>query len=228
MKGKEKPAYYGHRERVRQRIQETGFDNIAPADLLEYLLFFAIPRCDTYNLSRTLIKHFGSLRDVLCATPEELQEVDGVGPETSMFLRSFIPLFKIYKSDDFVEKRPLLKMGDILEFLRIQLIGAREEIVVVLYLDAKRTVIRYETFTAESWAFVFFNAEQIMRKCITSKVTSVIIGHNHLTGKIFPSNEDVETNSLLKGKFSAIGVDFLDSIIFDEHDYYSFKETNSL
>ena len=226
MQEKEKPAYLGHRERVRQRIYETGFDNITSADMLEYLLFFAIPRCDTYTLSRRLINHFGSFRDVLCATPEELQEVKGIGPESAMFINSFIPMFKLYKSDEFVEKRPLLKINDIVDFLRIQIIGAREEIVVVLYLDAKRTVIRYETFTLDNWAIVSVNTEQILRKCVSSKVANVIIGHNHLTGKIYPSNEDIEATNVMAGKFSAIGVTFLDSIIFDEHDYYSFKENN--
>lgn len=226
MQGKEKPAYYGHRERVRQRIEESGFDNLAPCDLLEYILFFAIPRCDTYNLSRKLIKHFGSLKEVLCATCEELQEIKGIGPETALFIKSLIPIFKAYQSDDFMQKRPLTKMSDILTFLRIQVMGAREETVVVLYLDAKKTLIRYETFSIDDWSIVSVNTEQILRKCVSSKVSSVVIGHNHLTGKLFPSNEDIEASCLIEAKFSTIGVKFLDSIIFDEHEFYSFKENN--
>ena len=74
---KEKPAYLGHRERVREKIEEFGFENMSETDLLEYLLFFALPRCDTYSLSRKLIKEFGNFREVLNANIEELCEIDG-------------------------------------------------------------------------------------------------------------------------------------------------------
>ena len=93
---KEQPAYLGHRDRVRQRIAEFGFNNLTESDLLEYLLFFAIPRCDTYSLSRTLIKEFGNLRGVLNANLDELCEIKGIGRESALFLTSFIPVFKAY------------------------------------------------------------------------------------------------------------------------------------
>ena len=116
MSEKEKPAYLGHRDRVRQKIEEYGFDNMTEADLLEYLLFFAIPRSDTYTLSRRLINEFGSFREVLNATTEELCEINGIGKESAVFLTSFIPAFKAYHAGAFIQKKPISKLSDCLTF----------------------------------------------------------------------------------------------------------------
>lgn len=223
-----KPSYLGHRERVRQRIEELGFDNIAEADLLEFLLYYAIPRCDTYEPSRQLIKKFGSLREVLNATTEELCEIEGIGENTALFLTSFIPVFKAYHAGAFLQKKPLTKLSDVLSFLRGQMIGARCEDFIVLYLTPKMTLIRYEIFSNEDWGIVSVNMDRITQKAVTLKASSVIIGHNHITSKLFPSDEDISSTSLLAGKFGALGINFVDSIIFDEYDFYSFKENNLL
>lgn len=226
MNEKEQPAYLGHRERVRQHIEEFGFDNLSDSDLLEFLLFFALPRCDTYNLSRNLISEFGSLRDVLNASSEELCEIKGIGKESAMFLTSFIPTFKAYHAGGFIQKKPLSKLSDILAFLRVQILGARSENFIVLYLDPKNRLIRHEIFSSDDWNIVSVSMEKLLRKAITLKAVSVIIGHNHLTGKLFPSNEDIESTSVLHGKLDAIGVKLIDAVIFDEYDFYSFKEND--
>ena len=228
MAEKEKPAYLGHRDRVRQKIEEFGFDNMAEADLLEYLLFFAIPRCDTYTLSRRLINEFGSFREVLNATAEELCEIDGIGKESAYFLTSFIPVFKAYHAGAFIQKKPLTKMSDCLSFLRVQTLGARCENFIVLYLTPQKTLIRHEIFSNEDWSIVSINMDRITRKAVSLKAASIIIGHNHITSKLFPSEEDITSTSLLAGKLGALGIQFIDSIIFDEYDFYSFKENNLL
>ncbi len=226
MAEKEQPAYLGHRERVRQRIEEFGFDNLTDADLLEYLLFFALPRCDTYSLARKLLAEFGSLRGVLNATAEELCEINGIGKESAYFLTSFIPAFKAYHAGGFIQKKPLSKLSDILTFMRVQVLGTRSESFVVLYLNPKNALIRHEIYSSEDWDIVSVSMEKILRKAVSLKAVSVIIGHNHLTGKLFPSNEDVESSSVLGGKLDTIGVKLIDSLIFDEYDFYSFKEND--
>ena len=228
MADKEKPAYLGHRDRVRQKIEEFGFENMTEADLLEYLLFFAIPRSDTYTLSRRLINDFGSFREVLNATAEELCEINGIGKESAYFLTSFIPAFKAYHAGAFVQKKPLSKMSDCLNFLRVQALGARCEDFIVLYLSPKLTLIRHETFSDEDWSIVSVNMDRITRKAVSLKASSIIIGHNHISSKLFPSEEDISSTSILAGKLGALGIQFIDSIIFDEYDYYSFKENNLL
>lgn len=224
MSDKEQPAYLGHRERVRQRIEEFGFDNLTDSDLLEYLLFFAIPRCDTYSISRRLTAEFGGLKGVFDATAEELCEIKGIGKESALFLTSFIPAFKAYHAGSFVQKKPFAKVSEILTFLRVQVMGVRSENFVVMYLDPRNCLIRHEIFSSDDWKIVSISVEKLLRKAISLKAASVVIGHNHLTGNLFPSNEDIESTSILHGKFDTIGVKLVDSIIFDDYDFYSFKE----
>ena len=228
MAEKEKPAYLGHRERVREKIEEFGFENMSETDLLEYLLFFALPRCDTYSLSRRLIKEFGNFREVLNATVEELCEIDGIGKESALFLTSFIPAFKAYHAGAFIQKKALTKLSDCLAFLRVQTLGARCEDFIVLYLDPKTTLIRHEVFSNEDWSIVSVGMERILRKAVSLKASSVIVGHNHITSKLFPSEEDIASSSVLAGKLDTLGIKLIDSIIFDDYDFYSFKENGLL
>ena len=84
----------GHRERLRQRYQKDGLKAFLPHEVLELLLTYAIPRIDTKPMANALLKRFGTLSAVLEASPEELKQVEGVGPQTATFLSMMLPLFQ--------------------------------------------------------------------------------------------------------------------------------------
>lgn len=78
----------GHRERMRMRFAENGFENYSPHEVLEQVLFFVIPRANTNETAHELIRRFGSLGGVLNAPPEKLAEVPGIGQKAAEFLAS--------------------------------------------------------------------------------------------------------------------------------------------
>ena len=79
-------AHGGHRSRMRQRVQSKGFEGLEPHEIIEFLLFYAIPRQDVNELAHRLIDRFGSVRDVLNAEIPELESVPGVGKRTARWL----------------------------------------------------------------------------------------------------------------------------------------------
>ena len=86
----------GHRERVRQRIEKGSFECLSDIEVLEYVLFFSIPRADTNALAHKLINHFGSFERVIEATAQELLAVDGIGNKSAQLLSSYLPVFRFY------------------------------------------------------------------------------------------------------------------------------------
>ena len=77
----------GHRARMKARFVRNGLDNFDDHSVLELLLFYAIPRCDTNETAHRLLKRFGSLQGVLYAAPEELSAVEGIGESAAVLLR---------------------------------------------------------------------------------------------------------------------------------------------
>ena len=88
-----------HRDRLRDMYLKGGFKNMAPHQILELMLFYAIPRKDTNPLAHKLIDTFGSLSGVLEADPQDLVAVDGVGKSTAAYLKMFIDVFQIYERE---------------------------------------------------------------------------------------------------------------------------------
>src|SRR3954447_7527025 len=81
------PHYHGHRERLRGRFREAGADALADYEMLELILFRAIPQRDVKPLAKTLLERFGSYAEVISASPERLKEVDGLGDASVIELK---------------------------------------------------------------------------------------------------------------------------------------------
>ena len=94
---KEKPLHADHRARMQQRVRRDGLASLAAHEVLEYLLFFSIPRQDTNPIAHRLIRHFGSYCNVLDATEEELLKVEGVGPASARLIASIRKFEQVYQ-----------------------------------------------------------------------------------------------------------------------------------
>ena len=89
-----------HRERMRTRFLEHGLDNFADHEVLELLLFYAVPRGDVNPLAHRLLDEFGSLANVLEAETPDLCRVEGMGEKTAAFLHLLPPMFRRYQTSN--------------------------------------------------------------------------------------------------------------------------------
>ncbi len=87
-----------HRARMHQRVKNSGMDDFADHEVLEYLLYFAIPRRDTNPIAHRLLKKFGSFARVLEASEEELCQVEGIGPNSARLLRAVLLVDRHYQN----------------------------------------------------------------------------------------------------------------------------------
>ena len=217
-----------HRARMRQQLKTSGMDSLSDVQVLEVLLYYAIPRSDTNPIAHALLERFGSLDAVLEAPQAELQKIDGVG-ENAAQLIALIPQ---------LERRHLLsraRQQTILDttakcgrYLVPFFHGEQEEVVYLLCLDAKCKVIDCIPVHRGGVNVVGVSIRNIVKAALGCNATSVVLAHNHPAGLAYPSFEDRQTTKILKQALDAVSVVLVDHIIVADDDFVSLRDDGPL
>jgi UPF0758 protein FN0909 len=221
----------GHRERVRKKFLENGFNGLEDYEVLELLLFYVIPRKDTKAIAKELIKKFKTLANVLKADTLELKTVNGLGDVAITFLKMMGALpEKIY--EDKLKNQKLIKddrnkITDkevLLSFLRNKIGYEDVEKFYVIYLSSSNEVIAFEESSSGTLDRSSIYPREIYKRVIMENAKSIIIAHNHPSGNTCPSKCDIDiTNEIAKG-LKNFGALLLEHIIITRDSYFSFLE----
>jgi len=218
----------GHRIRLKKRFLEEGLDSFEDHQILELLLFFAIPRKDTNELAHTLIQKYGSLSKVFEADPKELATTPGLG-ENSAILLSLIPsLARIYFKDRWGKRPNLDSTAKAGEYILTLFAGRSYEVFFVICLDAQHNVI-YPALVHEGTidqAQIY--PRLIVETALRHKAHSVILAHNHPGGSPVPSPQDIEVTKKIRLALESISIPVLDHIIAAGEEYVSCMEKGLL
>ena len=228
---KTKDYVIGHRERVRKRFLENGFNGLEDYEILELLLFYVIPRKDTKAIAKELIKKFKTLANVLKADTLELKTIDGLGASSITFLKMMGALpEKIYKDE--LKNQKLIKddknkISDkevLLSFLRNKIGYEDVEKFYVIYLSSSNEVLAFEESSSGTLDRSSIYPREIYKRVIMENAKSIIIAHNHPSGNTCPSKCDIDiTNEIAKG-LKNFGALLLEHIIITRDSYFSFLE----
>ena len=221
----------GHRERVRKKFLENGFNGLEDYEVLELLLFYVIPRQDTKAIAKELIKRFKTLANVLKADTLELKNIDGLGPISITFLKMIGDLpARIYKDE--LKNQKLIKDDKnkitdkevLLSFLRNKIGYEDVEKFYVIYLSSSNEVIAFEESSSGTLDRSSIYPREIYKRVIMENAKSIIIAHNHPSGNTCPSKCDIDiTNEIAKG-LKNFGALLLEHIIITRDSYFSFLE----
>ena len=221
----------GHRERVRKKFLENGFNGLEDYEILELLLFYVIPRKDTKAIAKELIKKFENLANVLKADTLELKTIDGLGPVAITFLKMIGALpAKIYKDE--LKNQKLIKDDKnkitdkevLLSFLRNKIGYEDVEKFYVIYLSSSNEVIAFEESSSGTLDRSSIYPREIYKRVIMENAKSIIIAHNHPSGNTCPSKCDIDiTNEIAKG-LKNFGALLIEHIIITRDSYFSFLE----
>lgn len=221
----------GHRERVRKKFLENGFNGLEDYEVLELLLFYVIPRKDTKAIAKELIKKFKTLANVLKADTLELKTIDGLGDVAITFLKMMGALpEKIYKDE--LKNQKLIKDDKnkitdkevLLSFLRNKIGYEDVEKFYVIYLSSSNEVIAFEESSSGTLDRSSIYPREIYKRVIMENAKSIIIAHNHPSGNTCPSKCDIDiTNEIVKG-LKNFGALLLEHIIITRDSYFSFLE----
>ena len=220
-------SHLEHRKRVKDRFRKEGLDNFDERYVLELLLFYCVPRKDTKEIAVRLLEHFGSIVQVLDATPDELERVPGVGEGISTFLslRRAVDRYYHIKRDTEISLTPLLTPPDFGKALRSRFMYLRNEAVYVLCLDAKCTMISSLYVGEGGVCSANVPVRKIMEVCINSNATSVVLAHNHPGGLAIPSADDTQTTYRVAQALATVDIFLADHLIFTEGDWISMTQS---
>ena len=221
----------GHRERVRKKFLENGFNGLEDYEVLELLLFYVIPRKDTKAIAKELIKKFKNLANVLKADTLELKTINGLGDVAITFLKMIGALpARIYKDE--LKNQKLIKDDKnkitdkevLLSFLRNKIGYEDVEKFYVIYLSSSNEVIAFEESSSGTLDRSSIYPREIYKRVIMENAKSIIIAHNHPSGNTCPSKCDIDiTNEIAKG-LKNFGALLLEHIIITRDSYFSFLE----
>ncbi len=211
----------GHRKRMRERFIKSGLDDFAPHNVLEFLLFYSIPRGDTNPIAHRLIDSFGSLSGVFDATPEELMKVKGVGESTAILISMVPQMARKYLEDKADSVNVMGGCSDIGAYLLPKFVGRTNEALMMVSIDNKNKIISCSVVAEGTVDSAKVSRRRVMEEAMKVNATRVILAHNHPRGVAVPSSEDVVMTREIGKLFAQVGIELVDHIIIADDDYVS-------
>ncbi len=212
----------GHRKRLRERFLSAGLSGFQDYEVLELLLSLNTPRRDTKQAAKDLMKAFKTFHRVLEAPTEALCGIKGVGPANSFGIHLIKAVADRYLETRMAQRDVVKDPDSLLAFLN-QTIGYKErEHFLGIFLDAKNRVMASEIlFTGSLTASAVYPREVIAR-ALVHHAASVIFAHNHPSGDIQPSKQDIRITRTLNFALKFAGINVHDHIITGSEGCYSF------
>ena len=215
----------GHRQRLKERFLKDGLDGFDEHQVLELLLFYAIPQRDTNEIAHELINRFGSLVKVLDATPEELAQVKYVGDNAATLFQLITAVARYYQVSCAMQEQILNTINDCGRYLVPFFYGMTKETVFLLCLDAKCKVLACEKVGEGSVNSAGVPIRKVVEMALKANATQVILAHNHPSGLAIPSGEDVQTTKRLALALDAVEIGLVDHIVVADGEWVSIRES---
>lgn len=228
--GSEKqPSYLrDHRKRLRERFLNGGARAMPDYELLEMLLFRAIPRQDVKPLARRLIDEFGDLASVVSANPQRLRRITGVG-DTIVVELKLAEACAQRMARARVMQRPVISSWDaLLDYCHTAMSHRETEEFRVLFLDRKNVLIADEAQGSGTVDHVPVYPREIMRRALELNATALILVHNHPSGDPTPSPADISMTEQVQRAAEALSITLHDHLIIGKSCEISFRATGLL
>ncbi len=216
----------GHRERIREKYLKNGINSFQEYEILELLLTYAIPRKDTKDLAKNLLKKFGSIEKVITAKKEELEEVEGLGKASISFLKLMGELPNIFYENSLrnTDIITIKNKENLLKFLRSKIAFEKIEKFYVLYLSNSNELIAYDEKSYGTLDKSAVYPREIYKDVLKYDAKAIILAHNHPSGSAKPSKSDMDITKEISNGLKNFDALLLEHIIITENSYFSFLE----
>jgi DNA repair protein RadC len=203
----------GHRSRVRARLLAAGPEALADHEMLEMLLFLALPRRDTKPIARELLTRFGGFSRVITASAGELRAVDGLGDAGIAALKlAQAAAVRLLKGE--LVGKPVLRSWEALtNYLRVAFGQDRTEQFRVLFLDARAQLLADEIMGHGTINHAPVYPREIVRRALELHALTVILAHNHPSGSTDASRDDIAMTRDVRRALQSVGVVLHDHLI---------------
>ena len=218
-----KPHFHGHRARLRKRFRTQGGDGLADYELLELILFRALPRRDTKPLAKALLGTFGSFAEVIQAPEHRILEIEGAG-EAVVDQLKLVRAASLAMMKSEIAERPVTDSWEsLLDYCRAAMGFSEREQFRILFLDKRNRIIADEVQQEGTVDHTPVYIREIVKRALELSATAIILVHNHPSGDVTPSAADVEMTKQIIDASEKLGLVVHDHIVVGKREHASFR-----
>jgi len=214
----------GHRQRLRQRFAEHGFDGFHDYEVLELLLTYAIPRSDVKPAAKRLLDAFGTLAGVFDAPVVELAQVNGVGEKAAVFLNIIKQAELRYLASDLPGKKVFDRPEKVKAHLRFLVQGRGMECFGAIFTDQQHRHLATQIMFEGTVDRTVVYPRNLMKRALELDAKGLVLFHNHPGGTARASDEDVALTQRMAGACEPLDIKVLDHFLIAGVEVLSFKE----
>jgi DNA repair protein RadC len=217
------PHYHGHRERLRDRFRSAGADALSDYELLEMVLFRAMPRRDVKPLAKELIGRFGSFAEVAHAPEQRLRECAGLGEAAITEIKLIAAAASRIAKGQLKQRKLLSSWASVIDYCRTAMAFADKEQFRILFLDKRNQLIADEVQQIGTIDHTPVYPREVIKRALELSATAIIMVHNHPSGDPTPSSADVQMTKSVIDIAAPLGISVHDHIIVGKNGHASLK-----
>ncbi|MCL2673575.1 MAG: DNA repair protein RadC [Alphaproteobacteria bacterium] len=218
-----KPHYHGHRERMRDKFLSRGKEAFEKYEILEFFLANSDPRRDMKPVAKALMNKFKTITQVIRADVTKLKEVDGIGDAIAVNIKVLEALIDISLREEMYQKPVITDMSRAAAYCMGAFGHSQVEQFILICLDGNGKVIEDEVVQKGAVDHAVICSKEVVKRISALGASSVILAHNHPSGWIEPSQDDIKLTRELAKMLRPIGVEIFDHMIFSDSRFCSLK-----
>jgi DNA repair protein RadC len=219
----EAPHYHGHRERLRERFRDAGPGALSDYELLELVLFRALPRRDVKPLAKALIAKFGSFAEVVHAPEARLREISGLGDAAVTEMKLIAATASRVAKGQVKQRTMLSSWSSVIDYCRAAMAFADKEQFRILFLDKRNQLIADELQQVGTVDHTPVYPREVVKRALELSATAIILVHNHPSGDPTPSQADIQMTKSIIAIAAPLGISVHDHIIVGKNGHASLK-----
>ena len=219
----EAPHFHGHRERLRERFRSAGADALSDYELMELVLFRALPRRDVKPLAKALIGKFGSFAETVHASEARLREVGGLGDAAITEIKLIAAAASRVAKGQLKSRTVLSSWSSVIDYCRTAMAFADKEQFRILFLDKRNQLIADEVQQVGTVDHTPVYPREVIKRALELSATAIILVHNHPSGDPTPSQADIQMTKSIIDIATPLGISVHDHIIVGKNGHASLK-----
>ena len=213
--------YLGHRKRLRERFLKSGLEGFQDYEIIELLLSLGTPRQDTKHQAKEALHRFKTLRGVLEADPQALQEIKGIGPHSVFGLKITQAVAREFLKEKSLEMPTWNSSQEIFEYFFHSMRDLKKEVIKAVFLNSQNGVIEIKDISQGTVDSAHLYPREVIESAIRCQAVGLVLVHNHPSGLPQPSQSDKELTRNLVFAGMVMQIKVLDHLIIGDNRYYS-------
>jgi DNA repair protein RadC len=215
-------SHEGHRRRLRERFLKSGIDGFLDYEVVELLLSLGTPRRDCKKAAKEAIRKYHTLRGVLEAPPEELQQIEGIGAHSAFGIKLTQEVAREFLKAKMLEKPFCRSSQEVFDYLYHSMRGLKKEVFKVLYLTSQNQIIDAADLSEGTVNSSAVSPREVIEGAIRNNAAALVFAHNHPSGATDPSDADKKLTRELVYAGRIIRIKVLDHLVIGDNRFYSF------